>query len=249
MLVRAAATALLLTLLCCTPALAADRDRDRMPDSWERRHHVSKPRGDADRDGLRNLLEHRARTNPRRRDSDRDGLRDGAEIRFGWHPRKRDTDRDGIRDGRENAGVVVAVDGLRVTIELATRGRLSGLLEDPAALSCAPVLDVLAPLSPEASDDGDPGTGDGTADELEWDPAWGEQPDDLDADLDEEDSASLARAAQAPGEEDAEAEDVAFDEADEPSCRAALRVGALVHEASSDSGSAGRRLTRLSLVA
>jgi hypothetical protein len=256
---RAAATALLLSVLCCTPAIAADRDRDRMPDSWEKRHHVKKARGDADRDGLRNRAEYRFKTDPRRRDSDRDGLRDGDEIRFGWHPRKRDSDGDGIRDGKENAGVVTAVSGLRVTIRLARGGRLRGLLEDPKALACVAAVDATAPGDAGEAGAAQDGTGDAGApeDDFVWDPAWGEEPDDLDVDETDEDS-PLARAAQADEdpvydeEDETEAEDAALDAAEGPvseSCRAALRTGALVHQATSELGLNGRRLTRLHLVA
>ena len=101
------------------PALAgakpADRDRDRMPDRWERKHKVQDAALDGDRDGLRNLGEYRAGTNPRRPDSDRDGVLDGHEDRDRdrvdnanedrerTSPHKRDSDRDGVGDGREDA--------------------------------------------------------------------------------------------------------------------------------------------------
>jgi beta-glucanase (GH16 family) len=80
-----------------------DRDHDRLPDRWERAHHlsISRPsaKGDPDRDHLRNLRELRLRTNPRRADTDRDGLRDGVEVhRFHTNPRRPDSDRDGFTD-------------------------------------------------------------------------------------------------------------------------------------------------------
>jgi hypothetical protein len=80
-----------------------DRDHDRLPDRWERNHHLSpaKPsaKRDPDRDRLSNRRELRLRTHPRRADTDRDRLRDGAEVRrFRTNPRKRDTDGDGFRD-------------------------------------------------------------------------------------------------------------------------------------------------------
>jgi Bacterial TSP3 repeat len=86
-----------------SPAAARDRDRDGMPDRWERKYHLApaKPsaKRDPDRDRLRNRREWRLRTHPRRGDTDRDGLRDGAEVRrFHTNPRKRDTDGDGFRD-------------------------------------------------------------------------------------------------------------------------------------------------------
>jgi Bacterial TSP3 repeat len=80
-----------------------DRDHDRLPDRWERKHHLStttpSAKRDPDRDRLKNRRELRLRTHPRRADTDRDRLRDGAEVRrFHTNPRKRDTDRDGFSD-------------------------------------------------------------------------------------------------------------------------------------------------------
>jgi Bacterial TSP3 repeat len=80
-----------------------DRDHDRLPDRWERKHHLStgKPSAKRDPDGdrLSNRREMRLRTHPRRADTDRDRLRDGAEVRrFHTNPRKRDTDGDGFWD-------------------------------------------------------------------------------------------------------------------------------------------------------
>jgi hypothetical protein len=80
-----------------------DRDRDRLPDRWERNHHLSPSKAsakrDPDRDRLSNRRELRLRTHPRRADTDRDRLRDGAEVRrFHTNPRRRDTDGDGFRD-------------------------------------------------------------------------------------------------------------------------------------------------------
>jgi hypothetical protein len=87
-------------------AAPRDRDHDRLPDRWERRHHLStskkSAKKDPDQDGLRNLREYRLRTNPRRKDTDRDGLRDRAEVRrYHTNPRKKDTDGDGYSDGAE----------------------------------------------------------------------------------------------------------------------------------------------------
>jgi Bacterial TSP3 repeat len=97
----------MIVLVCLAETASAggsrDRDRDRLPDRWERKHHLStttpSARRDPDRDGLNNRRELRLRTHPRRADTDRDGLRDGAERRrFHTNPRKPDTDGDGFRD-------------------------------------------------------------------------------------------------------------------------------------------------------
>jgi hypothetical protein len=86
-----------------TAAAPRDRDHDRLPDRWERRHHLSteipSAKRDPDGDRLRNRRELRHRTNPRRADTDRDHLFDGAEVRrFHTNPRKRDTDGDSFWD-------------------------------------------------------------------------------------------------------------------------------------------------------
>ncbi len=100
-------------------ASRADRNRDRIPDSWERTHHVSTKgksaaKKDTDGDGLAAWAEWRSGTSPRKADSDRDGRPDGLEDRDrdglanGFEvlattdPRKADSDGDRRRDGRED---------------------------------------------------------------------------------------------------------------------------------------------------
>lgn len=110
-----------LVLLGALPvsAQAGDRDRDRLPDRWEKRHKTgvktSSARRDLDRDGLSNLDELRAGTNPRSADSDHDRVADddedadrdrvdnASEIAEGTLPRRSDSDRDGKGDGREDS--------------------------------------------------------------------------------------------------------------------------------------------------
>src|SRR4051812_29888219 len=54
-------------LLVTGSASAKDRNHDRIPDRWEKRHHLSlhhnQARRDQDRDGLKNRAEFRAGTN------------------------------------------------------------------------------------------------------------------------------------------------------------------------------------------
>ena len=132
-----ASLALLIVAAALTAAPALARDHDKLPDRWERKHHLNLKKNDAkrdrDRDGLYNLREYRAHTNPRKKDSDRDGLKDGAERRFGFNPRDRDSDDDGIKDGRENAGKVTQLSSSSITIRLAAGGKLTaGLGVSPA---------------------------------------------------------------------------------------------------------------------
>jgi hypothetical protein len=90
-----AATLLLALALPAGAQAATDRNHDRIPDRWERAHHLSlrvnQARRDQDRDGLVSRSEYLDHTNPRRRDSDRDGTPDGRE----------DADHDGISNGAE----------------------------------------------------------------------------------------------------------------------------------------------------
>ena len=112
--------ALVAIAMLAVPAVASarDRDHDRLPDKWERKHHLStkhkSARKDPDRDGLINLDEFRLHTDPRDADTDNDGVEDGDEdrdrdgvdndneAREHTSPLRRDTDRDGVRDARED---------------------------------------------------------------------------------------------------------------------------------------------------
>lgn len=100
------ALALAYVAVPATADAPGDRDRDGLPDRWEKRNGLSakqpSAKSDPDHDGLRNRRELRLRTSPRRADTDGDGLRDGAEVRrYRTNPRRRDTDRDGLGDRRE----------------------------------------------------------------------------------------------------------------------------------------------------
>jgi hypothetical protein len=144
--------AILLVLTSAALAAPRDRDRDGLPDRWERKHGLSTQRAsanaDPDRDRVDNRNEYREGTNPRRRDSDRDrrldgredrdrdGLSNVAEDRSGNDPDDPDTDDDGIRDADENAGTVASFSGGRLTIALAGGGTLSGTIGDDTDLGC-----------------------------------------------------------------------------------------------------------------
>ena len=107
-------------LLLAGTAVAGDGDRndDRIPDRWEKRHGLS------------------LKVKQTHRDQDRDGLRNLAEYRAGTDPRDRDSDDDGTRDRDEHAGRVTAyADGV-LTIGLFGGGELTGRVTDRTELKC-----------------------------------------------------------------------------------------------------------------
>lgn len=79
-----ATLAMVLVVPAAANASRGDRDHDRMPDRWERAHHLNTHRNDArrdlDRDGLTNLAEFRDHTDPRDADSDDDGVKDRNDV-------------------------------------------------------------------------------------------------------------------------------------------------------------------------
>jgi hypothetical protein len=172
--VTLAATGLLAALLL-VPAAAqansaqqragarADRNRDGLPDRWERRYglslRVKQAKLDPDHDGLNNKGEFAAGTNPRKADSDNDGLRDGAEQKVGTSPTNRDSDGDGTPDGQEDAGKVVSFENGVLTIALARGGTVSGKVTDATEIDCqsAPTTTpttTTATTSSNGADDG-----------------------------------------------------------------------------------------------
>jgi hypothetical protein len=101
-------------------AKARDRNHDRIPDRWEKRHHLS------------------TRVNQARRDQDRDHLRNRAEFLAGTNPRDRDSDDDGIPDGEEHAGTIQSFDpstGMLV-VSLFGGGSVEGLVSEETEIEC-----------------------------------------------------------------------------------------------------------------
>lgn len=116
-LVAAAALAML-----ALPGIAAAKDgnHDRIPDRWEKRHHLS------------------LNVNQAGRDQDRDHLRNRAEFLADDNPRDRDSDDDGVMDGDENAGTIASFDATtgKLTITLFGGEAISGLVTDRTRIKC-----------------------------------------------------------------------------------------------------------------
>ncbi len=149
------AVALLGAMALATSASArsGDRNHDRIPDRWERAHHLS------------------LKVNEARRDQDKDGLKNLGEFRAGTDPRKADSDGDGTPDVKEHAGTIASFTGGVLTITLAQGGELSATVDSATKIECGGSAD--AHSSSHGSDDSASGTG--TAGD---DPATDDQSDD-----------------------------------------------------------------------
>ena len=89
-------------LMLSLPGIAAakDRNHDRIPDRWEKRHGLS------------------VKVNQAHRDQDRDKLVNRKEFQAGDDPLDPDSDGDGTPDGQEGAGTIASFDGTTLTINL-----------------------------------------------------------------------------------------------------------------------------------
>jgi hypothetical protein len=115
-----AAAGLTILLAGTVPAMAkvADRNHNKIPDSWEKKYHMSTRKNQAkldfDKDGLSNINEYLAGTNPRVKDTNHNGVKDGledrdkdglvnlAEIKAKTNIKVKDTDKDGVIDSLED---------------------------------------------------------------------------------------------------------------------------------------------------
>ena len=115
-----AALAFALLMALAGPAAARDRNGDRIPDRWEKRHHLS------------------LKVDQAKRDQDGDGLRNRGEFKAGLDPRDEDSDDDGTDDGDEHAGTVESFDAAtgKLTIALFGGGSISGLVTDATEIEC-----------------------------------------------------------------------------------------------------------------
>lgn len=133
--------------LLAIPGLAAakDRNHDRIPDRWEKRHHLS------------------LTVNQTRLDQDRDQLRNRAEFLAGDNPRDDDSDDDGVMDGAEQAGTVASFDATtgRLTINLFGGDTISGIVNGETEIKCEDSSSATSSSQGSGSGEAEPGDDNG----------------------------------------------------------------------------------------
>jgi hypothetical protein len=129
-----------LVLAGAVVAHGGDRNHDRIPDRWEKRHNLS------------------LKVKQHRRDQDSDGLKNRGEWRAKLDPRDDDTDDDGIDDGDENAGTIASFEDDVLVLNLAGGGTLSALVTDRTDIECDD--DAGDDRGHDGDDDGHHGDGD-----------------------------------------------------------------------------------------
>ncbi len=101
-------------------ARAADRNRDGLPDKWEKRYKLS------------------LKVNQALRDQDADGLVNRSEYTAGTNPRKADSDNDGVDDGSEDLGRVLSFDATTSVLKItdASGDTLSATVDEGTEIEC-----------------------------------------------------------------------------------------------------------------
>ena len=165
LLIIALALVAALGVVSTASANGRDRNHDKLPDRWERAHHLS------------------LKVKQAKKDQDRDGLNNRGEWRARMDPRDDDTDDDGIEDGDENAGTIKSFEGGVLTITLAEGGDLSGTVDDETEIECHGKGDLKAHSSGDDEDgDGEHGDDDGEHGDDDGDHGDHEHGDDEDGD-------------------------------------------------------------------
>jgi hypothetical protein len=191
------------SLLFAASASARDRNGDRIPDRWEKRHGLS------------------LKVDQARKDQDDDGFKNRAEWRAKTDPRKADSDDDGVDDSDENAGTVTAYENGELTITLFANGEaVTATVTDDTEVQCG--CDDRSTAS-KSDDDPDDDEGDDDDDHGGWD-------DDPHGDRGEDDDHGH-HGERGHGDDDNRHDGRHGDDDGERCADDALAVGALVEEA------------------
>src|SRR4051794_8906763 len=137
--------------LLAMPSLAAakDRNHDRIPDKWEKRHHLS------------------LKVNQAHKNQDSDALRNRAEFLAGDNPRDADSNDDGVMDGEDNAGTIASFDGEtgKLVINLFGGETVSGLVDESTEIKCEDHSGASASSEGSGSGQAEPGDDNGGQEE------------------------------------------------------------------------------------
>jgi hypothetical protein len=220
LMVVAFALTALTALLMAGSAAAADKNRDRIPDKWEKKNHLSlkvnQAPKDQDRDGLNNAGEFADQTDPHNPDSDSDGVNDSqdADNHDGTETEAPDppTNGDGLPGGNDQAGTISSYAGGVLTIEMFTGGSISGNVTADTRYRCIVTTDGTTHESEPVPGD-EPGT----------------EPSDEPGDTDPGDEPGDTGPGDEPGDDDPPVDPVPCGSAD-------LVPGTLVHEANLEDG-------------
>jgi hypothetical protein len=218
LLIIALALVAALGVVSSASAKSRDRNHDRLPDRWERAHHLS------------------LKVKQAKRDQDKDGLNNRGEFRAKTDPRDEDTDDDGVDDGNEQAGTIKSFTGGVLTITLAQGGELSAKVDDQTEIECHAPGDLKSRSARTSSDGDDDGPND-DADDDHGDDGPNHEGDD-DDDFDHGDNEG----------EDGDDVNEQGDDDDDSCGQEALTPGTKVHEAELEATSAGTRWEELELL-
>lgn len=160
LLIIALALVAALGVVSSASAKSRDRNHDRLPDRWERAHHLS------------------LKAKQAKRDQDRDGLNNRGEFRAKTDPRDEDTDDDGVGDGHEQAGTIKSFEGGVLTITLAQGGELAAKVDDETEIECHGPGDLTTRRARTSSAGEDDGAGHDAGDDHGGDDPSGDTGDD-----------------------------------------------------------------------
>jgi hypothetical protein len=202
-------------LMIALPATAAARDRnhDRIPDRWEKRHSLS------------------LKVKQTKRDQDQDAANNRHEFRAGTDPHDADSDNDGVEDGDEGAGTIESFDGTTLTIALFGGGSVTGTVTDETEIKCDNGDD-----HGDEDEDGEGGhSGPGDGEEDHSGPGDGDDDQEVGDDDEHGDDAAVLSPSDEADEDEAgedEGDDDQGEDDDEQACSADnLTPGAVVQEA------------------